>query len=307
MITVLTGGNSFEVRQVIDTYRQAFDGTPERFDGSSLQLAQLPDLLMGVSLFAEKRLVIIDQLSQSTAVWQKLPEWLPRVSDTIQLVLVEPTLDKRTSTYKALKKMVEIQEFPAWTDKDTARAEAWTQHYATDHGVNLTRPLAAHLVGRVGVDQWGLSQAVHVLSLLEEGTSLTESVIDEVIVASPEDNVFRLLDYALDGNARAAVDFMHSLELTEEPHMLMALVIGQVYALTATVLAPSDADPAKDFAVHPYVVSKLRRFKQSLGVAGVLSMIQSCAQADTDLKSSKAEPWVLLERLIVKLAHRTAA
>lgn len=302
MITVLTGGNDFALHQALKEIDASFDGNPERTNGSALTLADIPDLLMGVSLFAEKRLVVIDQLSDNQAVWQKLPDWLPRLSDSIHLVLLEPALDKRTTTYKALKSSADIRSFAALTSKDTVTIETWLVHYASERGVDFDRQLSKYLVGRVGLDQWRLSQAIDILALT--GDTVTPAVIDAVIVPSLEESAFQLIEDALNGRSEVVMRTVQSLELSEEPHRLMALIMSQVFSLVAATLAPKDADPAKDFGVHPYVVSKLRRFSSSLGSAGALSILSLCAQADADLKISKAEPWVIVERLLMKIAHR---
>lgn len=307
MTLLLTGTNDFEVHQALKVIESNFSGSPEHIDGSTVTINSIPDLLMGISLFAEERLVIIDQLSASSSVWSKLGDWLPRVSDTVKLVLIEPTLDKRTSTYKALKAAVEIKEFPAWTDRDATQAGAWVVHYAKDQGVDVPRAAAAHLVARIGVDQWQLSQAIAILQLAETDGPVTTTLINELIVPSLEENVFQLLEDALSGRAEDIPEVINSLKLTEDPHRLMALISSQIVSLAAVVLAPDDADPAKDFGVHPFVVSKLRRYRSSLGIAGALGMVKVTAQADADLKSSKAEPWVLVERLLMKLAYRDFA
>lgn len=303
MITVLTGDNSFEVRQALDGLAASFSGEPERVDGAQLTLADIPNLLMGVSLFAQERLVIIDQLSQSSAVWSKLPDWLARVSDTIHLVLLEPSLDKRTTTYKALKAAADIQIFSAWTVKDAVKAETWAATYAKEQGVALPRSAAAHLVGRVGLDQWQLAQAIAVLALTD-AEEVTPAVIDAVIVPSAEESAFQLLDDAFNGQVARMTTALQGLMTTEEPHRLLALICSQAFSLAATVLAPPQADPAKDFGVHPFVISKLRRFKSALGQQGALRLLALCAEADADMKSSKAEPWVLVERLLLKIAHK---
>lgn len=302
MITVLTGDNDFESRHALKVLEASFSGTPEYIDGAAVTLSGLPDILMGLSLFAEERLVIIDQLSASSAVWTKLPDWLPRISDTIHLVLKEPTLDKRTVTYKALKAVADIQTFTAWTSRDAVKAETWLVHYAREQGVDISRQAAKHLVARVGFDQWGLSAAVEMLHL-SEADQVTESLIDAVIVPSAEENAFSLMEDALNGKTEAVVRSLRSLELSEEPHRLMALILSQAFSLLAAVIAPSAADPAKDFGIHPFVLSKLRRFSSSIGSGGALRVVELCAQADVDLKSSRADPWVLVERLLVKISH----
>lgn len=113
MITLLTGENGFEIERALKRIVTDFEGTPEKIDGSELELRQVPDLLMGVSLFADKRLLIIKNLSENKAVWADFGDWLERVSDDIHLVLVEPKPDKRTRTYKDLQKAAEVKEFKA--------------------------------------------------------------------------------------------------------------------------------------------------------------------------------------------------
>ncbi|NCQ54469.1 hypothetical protein GW791_03475, partial [Candidatus Saccharibacteria bacterium] len=98
MITLITGENSFEVERALASIADSFDGNVERIDGSDLQLTQLPDILMGVSLFAIARTVVIRGLSTNKPIWTVFGDWLPRISDDIHLVLVEPKPDKRMTT-----------------------------------------------------------------------------------------------------------------------------------------------------------------------------------------------------------------
>ena len=112
MITVLTGDNSFELTRALDKIVAAFAGTAEKFDGVDLELGQLPDLLLGGTLFATERLIIIKQLSENKQLWDALPDWLEKTDSDVHVVLIEPKPDKRTKTYKELKKHADVREFP---------------------------------------------------------------------------------------------------------------------------------------------------------------------------------------------------
>src|SRR5690554_201738 len=103
MITWFTGENTFDIQQAVKAIADKFDGIAERVDGSSLELKNIPDLLMGGTLFATKRLVIIKDISQNPTVWEKLPEWIDRLSDDIDLILIDSKPDKRTTGYKEVK------------------------------------------------------------------------------------------------------------------------------------------------------------------------------------------------------------
>jgi DNA polymerase III delta subunit len=298
MITLLTGDNSFELREALKVIVAGFDGPAERFDGNTLELRQLPDLLMGGTLFAEKRLVIISELSANSSLWQKLPEWLPRVSDDVHLVLVDEKPDKRTSSYKALKEAARVHEFPSWGDRDQQKAEQWFEARAKSQGLVLDKKTVHHIVSRVGLDQWLLSNALETLSLLDD---ITPEAINRTILANPQENIFELFETALSGNRAALQDILRTLELQEDPYATFALLSSQVFSLAAVTYADDSQNPSKDFAIHPFVASKLERQGRRLGKPVVTRILKKFAQTDADMKVSKAEPWLLIERLLFDL------
>ncbi|HEX6416037.1 MAG TPA: hypothetical protein VFZ62_00765, partial [Candidatus Saccharimonadales bacterium] len=165
MILLLAGENTFEQERAVQEIVRGFDGAPEKIDGADVTAAMLTDLLAGATLFADKRLVVIKGLSENTAGWTALGDFLPRISDDVTLVLIESKPDKRTKTYKTLQKQADVREFAPWGERDEPRAEQWVLQEAADLGFTLDKPLARLLVARVGVDQWQLYRALEKLSV----------------------------------------------------------------------------------------------------------------------------------------------
>jgi len=297
MITWFNGENTFEIQQAVSALVAAFDGRAERVDGTTLELKNIPDLLMGSTLFAHKRLVIIKDLSQNSAVWEKFPEWIDRISDDIEIILIDGKPDKRTTIYKEIKKRVAIKEFPLWGERDSALAETWTVNYANTLGLTLDKKYARHIVERVGLDQWQLANSLEKVALLEV---VSPDAIDNVIDASPSENIFQLFELALDGRRRQLHDMIRTLELTEDPYKLFALLSSQAFQLAAVTNAASSDNPAKDFAIHPFVASKLQRHAHRLGQRGTAHILTAFAQTDADMKRSKGDPWLLIERTLIE-------
>ena len=297
-LQLLTGDNSFEIEREVARIIAVSHVVTERIDGSELELRQLPDLLMGATLFASQRLIIIKNLSESKAIWLVFGDWLERISDDIQLVLVEPKPDKRTVTYKALQKNAEVKEFKAWTERDGAAAEAWVMAEAKKMGVVLDTKSAHVFVMRVGMDQWQLYHGLEKLLLAgDSSVAMIEAIID----ARPSENVFNLFDAALRGDRQKVSDMLKTLELTEDPYRLFGLLSGQAFQLAAVAVAAPGDEIAKDFGVHPYVVSKLQAVAKKLGRAGARKVIKAFAKADDDMKISRGEPWLLIERTLLSL------
>ena len=299
MITWLTGENSFEIREALQALTRGFKGVAERFDATELKLADLPDLLMGMSLFSTERLVVIENISLNSQLWEKLPDWLPRINDTIHVVFIDAKPDKRTTSYKALKAAAELKEFPAWGERDYAKAEQWVSARAKQQNVSIDTKSVKHLVQRVGLDQWQLAHALDTLALLD---SVTPQVIDDTIPANPAENIFELFETALEGKSREVATKLDTLELQEDPYALFALLSSQALTLAAVTYASEEDTPAKDFAIHPFVVSKLTRHGKRLGKLKVAHIVELFAQTDASMKRSKAEPWILIEQLLLEIS-----
>lgn len=298
VITLLTGDNSFELQRSLDAIIAEFKGLPEKIDGADVTLAELPNLIMGATLFSDKRLVVIRSLSDNKPVWEMLADWTDKVSDDVHVVLVESKPDKRTRTYKTLQKMAIVHECKAWSDNDTATAEVWAINEARAQDWELSKKAARVLVDRVGVDQWLLSGALHKLAVLD---AVDEAVVNDVVEAQPKENVFNLFEAALKGNGAQVNQMIKTLELTEDPYMVFGLLSGQVFQLT--VLSNSDQSPkeiASAIGAHPFALSKLAPYGKNLGPAVTKKILTFFADADMAMKTSGGEPWLLIERALLK-------
>lgn len=301
MIQFFLGENDFEMKRHLDEMMRSFDGHVERIDGREVEIGQLSDLLTGATLFQDKRLVIISQLSENKAVWDVLPEWLERLAIDTSVVLVEPKPDKRTVTYKSLIKKVERQEFPLWTNKDTTKAVQWVLDEAMRQDVPLTKSHAQQIVERVGIHQWGLFQAIQKLALVDE---ITSEHIEEIIERRPEENVFALFETALRGDFDRTRQLISTLRLTNDAYQTFGLLSSQVLQLTALARASKPAsEVAKDIGAHPYVLSKLSHYAERLGASDIQIIVAAAADADRQMKSSGLDPWLLIEKFLMKIAR----
>lgn len=300
MITLLTGENTFEATRALNGIAGQFKGDIERVDGAELETKQLPDIFMGATLFATERMVVVKNLSDNKSVWNDLVDWLPRISDDIHVIFVEPKPDKRTKTYKELQKVADVQEFKPWTERDNMSAEKWAIEEAGALGFSLDKKSAQALVGRIGVEQWQLHSALQKLSVMNE---VTPEVIADIIEATPAENVFNLFESALRSDMKKVSDMIRTLEQTDDPFMVFGLLSGQAFQLAA--LATTDrpaADIAKAIGAHPFALQKLSSYAQRRGRGGAKRVLVAFAEADEAMKSTASDPWLLIERALAKTA-----
>ena len=310
MITLLTGSNSFELSREVARRAAAFHGEVERVEGRDVSLDALAQLLMGATLFADKRLVIVNDLSENTAVWQALPDWLERLSGEVELILVEPNVDKRTKTYKALQKNAEVKEFQPLTERDSFKAEQWLLAEAKGMGAKTDKPALRELLkrsllpadrGQPIIDQW---QAFHSLEKLAMLGDITLEHVEKYIDVQPVDSVFGAFEMALKGDRRGLHELLVELEPREDPYKVFGLLSSQVFQLAT--LAASDAPPsevAKAIGAHPFALSKLAPTAGKLSKRDLQVMVLAMSEADEAMKTSKGTPWTLIEQALMKIAE----
>jgi len=213
---------------------------------------------------------------------------------------VDAKPDKRTKTYKALQKSSTILESKLWTDRDLSSAQQWVIEEAKKLELELDKKSAYTLVAWVGVDQWALWQALQKLAVV--GT-VSPEVIQNIIEPNETENAFQLFEAALKGDVRKVQRMLQVFEKMEDPYRLFGLLAGQAFQLaTLSIADVPDATIASDFSVHPFVLSKLRPFSRRLGRDGAKTIVAAFAEADTAMKTSAIEPWLLLERALLKAA-----
>jgi len=299
MIYLLHGENEFEKRQRLAELTREIGGELERIDGEELTSGQLRELLAGQTLFADERLVVISGLSESPA-WAELPELAENVAN--QVILLENKLDKRTKTYKFLKKQAKTEEFTPWGDRDRGLAISWCTKRAKDeHKFDLKRNLAETLVDRLGLDQMRLDNTLEQLSLAEK---VDEKLIDLVVPLAKSESVFGLMEAVLSGRRQEVRDIINYLEATSGPdgaYMTIGLLTSQLIILNALVLGGQSQEVAKDFGAHPFVVSKLTPYARKLDIETLRKMNQSLQKADLSMKTTSVSPWLLLETALVEM------
>lgn len=301
MIRLLLGENDYELTKKVAQLKAGFNGTVERYDGANLSREQLADIFAGQTLFAVERLIVIDSPSANPDLWSGIEEWAGRLGEGTDVILVEPKPDKRTSAYKWLKKHADVQEFAAYGDRDYKAIESWLSDYAAHHGVKLTGQQLRRLVDRAGHDQWVLAEAVDKLSLLD---AVTDEWIDDIVQASPSENVFALFETVLNGDTRRLLDMLATLRLHEDAYRMFGLINSQALQLVAFVYGEGDAaQVASDIgAKSAYPLQKLAPYARRIDRRQAAEMIRLLAGADMRIKSSDADPWLVLENTLSRVA-----
>lgn len=287
MIVTLTGNNDFMLRADLQRLRRDFvkeytDMGLENYDGLDVDPKLLPSILQALPFLVARRMIIFRQPSAQKTIQESLEQLLGTVSDSTDLIIVEPKLDKRTSYYKALKKLTDFREFNALDERALAQ---WLVEQAKLQEGSLSLGDANYLVQRVGANQLLLSNELQ--KLINYQPQITRQTIDELTEPTPQSSVFDLVDAAMAGNKKRTVALYHEQRQQKvEPMAIMGMLAWQLHIL-ALVKTAGERNPsaiASQAKVSPYVVSKTQNIARRASLNDIKRWVHQAALLDVRLK-----------------------
>lgn len=304
MLITLTGTNSFqlqsELHQIIDAFvREHGDMGLERLDGEETTYERIRESLESLPFLADRKLVVLRAPGAQKQFAENAGALLTNVPENIDVILVEPKLDKRLSYYKLLKKKTDFKEF---NELDAQQLVRWLVEQASADGGSLKSGDAAMLISRVGLNQQLLSKELE--KLLLYNPQITEKSIINLTEKAPQSTIFDLLEAALNGRKQQAVQlYEEQRALRVEPIQIMALLGWQLHILSLIKSAGtrSAEQIASEAKLNPYVVRKSKAIADRMTYAELKQLVRRTAELDVRLKSESIDADEAMLELIVTL------
>lgn len=303
-VTTLTGENSFmlqqELRRIVDEFvAEHSDMALEQIDGEEAEFDRIREALQSLPFLASKKLVVLRTPGANKQFTESAEALLTELSDSTDVLIVEPKPDKRTAYYKFLKKHTELTDYP---ELDVPQLAKWLVQTAKEQGANLSLSDATYLVERVGANQQLLSNEL--AKLLQYDTNITRATIDLLTERTPQSTIFELLDAALAGHSKRALELYHEQRsMKVEPQQILALLGWQLHIL-AIVKTAGERDPsdiAKDAKLNPFVVRKSQGIVRRMTLSELKELIHNVLTLDIRLKSANIDADEALQNLILTL------
>lgn len=306
MIITLTGTNDFlrkaELKKLVAKFvAKHTDMAVERYDGEEASAMRMRESVSSLPFLTERKLIILYEPGKQKAFAEHIATIAQEASDTTDVIIVEPKLDKRLGYYKSLKKLTDFREF---TDMDANGLARWAVEYAKGQGGSLSAGDARLLIDRVGPNQQLLSSELD--KLLAYSTSITKATIELLTERTPQSTVFELLEAAFSGNIRRAIQlYKEQRALKVEPQAVIAMLAWQLHALALIKSAGSRStdEIAREAKLNPYVVRKTQSLASSLTLKRVKEMIKNLLELDTKLKTVAIDADEALQFYLLRLSH----
>ena len=283
--------------------------------GTAFDWQQLTAEAAAFSLFAEKKIIDLripggkpgaEGSSALSAYCDNPPP------DTLLLITL-PKLDRQQQNAKWFKAVdalgVTIQVWPI----EPSRLPRWIEQRLRQVGIAPTQDAVQMLADRVEGNLLAARQEIDKLLLLHGEGPLDAEQLAAAVADSARYDVFELVDSALRGET---VRVIHILEGLRAEGVAPAVALWALHREIRT-MATISADIAKGLSAD-HAINRARVFSKRIAVVrqGLqhlrtpqwLGLLDDCQQTDATIKGiGHHEPWLLLERIAVKMCGEPRA
>lgn len=283
------------------------------FSDKSPDISEIIAVCETMPMLSGKRVVVVKESTGLThsadkQMVERLSRYLQMPSPNTVLIFYDTTPDKRKKIYKVLKETAVLVEYGKLSQLEL---EKWIGRRVDQAGKTITQgAMAAFLEHSLYLenDSQNLEQVDNEINKLIDyagnETQISKQAVELVMPRSIEDDIFKMVDYATNGNKGAALKMLRQFYLEGESAFgVFGLLLRQIRILLQVRLlkeryASAEAI-AKQAKLRPFVVRKALRSPYS--VEKLKHIMIDAADLDLKMKTGKIEPEFGVEWFILKL------
>lgn len=284
MTFALAGTNHYQLKSRLDELVNSFvkkhgNLVLEKLDGEEASYEQIIGAVESLPFLAEKKMVIIYDLSANKQAAEALEHIIELAGDTTDLIMVESMPDKRSAYYKQLKKLDGFNEFSEPDENELAK---WLVSESVKKNARLNLGDARYLVERVGRNQSRLQQELE--KLIQYDPLVNKESIKLLIEENPSSTIFNLIDSVFSGNLDQALHIYDEQRRQKvEPQAIHGMLVWQMHAVAVADSAPPANTPAqisKDSGLSPFVIQKSQRIAHKIGRQKIIEFMRLLRDID---------------------------
>jgi DNA polymerase-3 subunit delta len=299
MIYFLYGVDSYrskkKLEEIIDGYRKVHKSGLNLIyiNADNLGFQELNSRINTISMFAEKKLVIIKDIFENEKFCEEFLENIKKLEEAKDIIVVyhEGEPDKRTKFFKKIEKETKSQEFSSLTPSQLIK---WVAEEFAKRNTKISSVAQNVLINYVGNDLWRMSNEIEKLCAYKK--IIEKEDVELLVRSNTENEIFKTIDALASKNKKLALDLLHKhLDSGEAPLYLLSMIAYQFRNLLIIKESPYKS------GLHPFVVQKSNYLCRQFSFDQLKKIYLKIFQIDLDIKSGKIEPETALDLLISEI------
>ncbi len=297
-------------------------------EGRSLSFSELRHHSDAIPFLTDKRLVIVEGMlarldprrktsedsdgeeeESNPDLKAQLIEYLPNLPPTTALVFVE---SKKLAANNAVLKLAEkdkknakVQLFAPPAQEDLAD---WVIDHVEKKGGTIDFSAANDLALFIGADLRALDSEIEKLIVFKNGELIRRDDVRMMVAPAQEQSIFDLVDAMGQKKTQRALELLHEqLRQNANEFYLLTMITRQYRIMLqvrdlATRGMQNDAIQ-KQLGLHPFVTRKMVEQARNYSVEQLEQIMFKLLDTDVSLKTSRIEPTLALDMLVVELTR----
>lgn len=286
------------------------------FEGKEISIDEIHEAIEAMPVMSETNCVIVDDLPMdklASAEQSKLFEMISDVPETCCLIFKVSETDvspKKSAKWKSIIKEFENHGNAVELNHlTTEEVKKIIISGIEKRGCKISSRSASLLIENAGSDLTSLFNEVEKLSAYASGREITPEDINLLVSKTVETTVFAMTRSLLSGRIDAAYNSLNELFYQKtDPIMIMGALIStyvDIYRVKAAKISGVRIESIGEYYNYRGKEFKLKNSGQNasaLSLTQIRKSIDALSEADFQVKFSRIDPKIVLEKALIKLA-----
>lgn len=308
MIILIFGKDSYQssrrLADFISLHKQKHSSglNLRRFEAKAIDFEDLKKEMFEVSMFKEKKLIIIDNVFESVKFKEAFLTQGKKFSED-ENVLVFYESKEILAKDKFLNYLKEIQaKLENFDFLPLPKIKNWAQKEVEENKVEISDSAKEELIDYLGNDLWALSNEIKKLAhyvLANKKKEITSVEIKKLIIPDLELNIFEAIDAIANKNKKKAINLLkeHLKQGAEVPY-LFSMIAWQIKNI---IIAKTSSQGFGGSGISPFVFRKSANQAKNFSLDELKKIYQKIIDLDADMKVGKIFPETALDLLILEI------
>lgn len=295
------GEEKYDIEQSVQKIKKEFGNLElgiNLFYIDSENVQNLGQISSGVSFFGEEKLIIMKNTKLKFDV-----DFIEKEKESGKTyIIIEDSVDKRTSEYKKLSKIAETKELKFMDQKQII---AYIMKILEKCSLKIDYKTAEYMAEVCGENKSNIINELNKIVLYKgSGNTVDKETIDKVCVKTLNAKIFDMLDFIVNKDHKNGILLLYELLIQKEAivkiYIMLYKQVKQMYMIKI-LKAKRENDIATKLQIHPYVFQKLSKTSDKYRIDELKSIMKLFDKYDEATKSGEMDFEVGLKKIICSM------
>ena len=312
MTYLLYGIEDYLIKKELNKLKKNIDDNDiSYFDLEEVSLKEIVDDANSLSLFSNKRMIIVENANIFTGSGKKrddikyLEEYLlnPNVNTILVFTINADKLDSRKKIVSLIKEKGKVLEYNTCNVNNLVK-EMFGNYKISDSDIRL-------LINRVGNNLNVLNNEIEkIKTYKDEDLNITSDDINNLTVKTVDVDIFHLIDNIILNNKKEALEsYFEMIKLGEEPIKIIVMLANQFRLMYQVKVLNKQHyniyDMMKILGQKKYPIEKAYSKSRNYSDEQILKKLYELANLDINIKHGKVNKNIALELFILENENLT--